>query len=193
MATPSSRPFVDDQKVTSVSVSRIVASNSFVTQWTVAHQDPLSMGFFRQEYWRGYPFPFPGIFLTQVLNLGVLNCRQILYLLNHQGSPAMALLQANIQGFNSVQWLSHVRLCNPMDCSTPGFPVHHQLLEFAQTHVHLVGSDILPSHPLSPSPPAFNLSQHQGLFQWVISSHQVAKILKLQQQSFQRIVRTDFL
>ena len=110
MATPSSRPFVNDQKVTLVSVSCIVASNSFVTQWTVAHQDPLSTGFSRQEYWRGYPFPFPGIFLTQVLNLGVLNCRQILYLLNHQGSPAMALLQANIQGFNSVQWLSHVRL-----------------------------------------------------------------------------------
>ena len=55
-----------------------------------------------------------------------------------------------------------------MDCSTPGFPVHHQLPEFAQTHVHWVGDAIQPSHPLSsPSPPAFNLSQHQGLFQWV--------------------------
>ena len=67
-------------------------------------------------------------------------------------------------------------LCNPMDCSMPGFPVHHQLPEFAQTHVHWVGGAIQPSHPLSsPSPPAFNLSQHQGLFQWVSSSHQVAK------------------
>jgi len=57
-------------------------------------------------------------------------------------------------------------LCDPMDCSTPGLPVHHQLLEFAQTHVHRVGDAIQSSHPLSsPSPPAFNLSQHQGLFQ----------------------------
>ena len=61
---------------------------------------------------------------------------------------------------------SHVQLCNPMDCSTPGFPVHHQLLELAQTHVHRVSEAIQPSHPLSsPSLPAFNLSQHQGLFQ----------------------------
>jgi len=65
-----------------------------------------------------------------------------------------------------------------MDCSTPGLPVHHQLPELTQTHVHLVGDAIQPSHPLSsPSPPAFNLSQHQGLFQWIRSSHQVAKVL----------------
>ena len=79
-------------------------------------------------------------------------------------------------------------LCDPMDCSTPGFPVHHQLLEFTQTHFHWVGDAIQPSHPLSfPSPPALNLSQHQGLFKWVSSSHQVAKILEfqLQHQSFQ--------
>ena len=63
-----------------------------------------------------------------------------------------------------------------MDCNTPGFPVHHQLPEFVQTHVHWLCDAIQPSHPLSsPSPPAFNLSQHQGLFQWVISSHQVGK------------------
>ena len=67
-------------------------------------------------------------------------------------------------------------LCNPMDCSMPGFPVHHQLPELAQTQVHQVSDAIQPSHPLSsPSPPAFNLSQHQGLFQGVSSSHQVAK------------------
>ena len=77
--------------------------------------------------------------------------------------------------FSSVK-LSCVRLCNPMNCSMPGFPVHHQLPELAQTHVHPVGDAIQPSHPLSsPSPPAFNLSQHQGLFQWVSSSHQVAE------------------
>ena len=57
-------------------------------------------------------------------------------------------------------------LCDPMDCSTPGFPIHHQLPELAQTHVHRVGDAIQPSYPLlSPSPPAFNLSQHQGLLQ----------------------------
>ena len=65
-------------------------------------------------------------------------------------------------------------LCNPMDCSTPGLPVHHQLLEFTQTHVHRVSDAIQPSHPLlSPSPPTCNLSQHQGLFQGVSSSQQV--------------------
>ena len=87
-------------------------------------------------------------------------------------------------------------LCDRMDCSTPGFPVHHQHPELAQTHVHQVGDAIQPSHPLSsPSPPTFNLSQHLYLFQWVSSSHQVAKGLefKLQQQSFQWIFRTDFL
>ena len=96
----------------------------------------------------------------------------------------------------SVQSLSHVQLCDPMDCSTPGFPVHHQLPKLAQTHVHWVSDAIQPSHPLSsPSPPALNLSQLQGLFQWVSSSHQVAKVLEfqLQRQSFQWIFRTDFL
>ena len=69
----------------------------------------------------------------------------------------------------------------PMDCNISGFPVHHQLLEFAQTHVHQVSDAIQPSHPLSsPSPPVFNLSQHQGLFQWVSSLHQVAKGLEFQ-------------
>ena len=68
-------------------------------------------------------------------------------------------------------------ICNPMDCSMPGFPVHHQPPELAQTHVHWVSDAIQPSHPLSsPSPPAFNLSQHQGLFLWVSSLHQVAKV-----------------
>ena len=79
-------------------------------------------------------------------------------------------------------------LCDPMDFSKPGFPVHHQKLsELAQTHVHWVTDAIQPSHPLlSPSPPTFNLSQHQGLFKWVSSSHQVAKVLEFQlrHQSF---------
>ena len=85
-------------------------------------------------------------------------------------------------------------LWDPMDCSTPGFPVFHYLLEFAQTHVHWVSDAIQPSHPLSPpSPLAFNPSQHQGLFQWVSSSHQVAKVLELQHSSFQWILSVYFL
>ena len=81
-----------------------------------------------------------------------------------------------------------------MDCNTPGLPVHHHLLELAQTHVRRVGDAIQSSHPLlSPSPPAFSLSQNQGLFQWVRSSHQVAKVLELQHQSFQWLSQTDFL
>ena len=87
-------------------------------------------------------------------------------------------------------------LCNPMDCSKSGFPVHHQLPVLAQTHVRWVSDAIQPSHPLSsPSPPAFNLSQHQGLYKWVSSLHQVARVLEiqLQHQSLQWIFRTDLL
>ena len=164
-----------------------------------------------------------------------------------------------INQFSLVQLLSRVRLYDPMDCSTPGFPVHHQLLELTQTHVHWVGDAIQPSHPLwSPSPPAFTLSQHQfssvahlcstlcdpmnhstpglpvlspspgvhshshalswwchptshplsspfppapnpsqhqSLFQWVNSSHKVAKVSEFlpQHQSFQWTPRTDLL
>ena len=87
-------------------------------------------------------------------------------------------------------------LCDPMDCSMPGFPVLHHLPELAQTDIRRVGDVTQPSHPLSsPSSPAFNLSQHCGLFLGVSSSHQVAKVLELhiQYQSFQWIFRTDFL
>ena len=95
-----------------------------------------------------------------------------------------------------VQSLSRVLLCQPMNCSTPGFPVLHYFPEFVQAHVHWVSDAIQPFHPLlSPSFLALNLSQHQGFFQWVHSSHQVAKVLELQiqHQSFQWIFRTDFL
>ena len=89
------------------------------------------------------------------------------------------LNQASVQ-FSSVTQ-SCPTLCDPMNCSTPGLPVHHQLLEFTQTHVHQVGDAIQPSHPLSsPFPPAPNSSQHQNLFQWVNSSHEVAKVLEFQ-------------
>ena len=84
---------------------------------------------------------------------------------------------------NSVQFSSVAQscptLCDPMNCSTPGLPVHHHLLEFTQTHVHWVRDAIQPTHPwLSPSPTAPNPSQHQTLFQWINSSHEVAKVLK---------------
>ena len=93
--------------------------------------------------------------------------------------------------FSSVVQLG-LTLCSPMDCIMPGFLVLYHLPEFAQTHVHQVGDAIQPSHHLlSPSPPAFSLSQHQGLSQWVSSSHQVAKVLE--RQSFQWILRTGFL
>ena len=76
---------------------------------------------------------------------------------------------------------SCLTLCDPMNHSTPGLPVQHQLPEFTETHVHRVGDAIQPSHPLSsPSPPAHNPSQHQSLFQWVNSSHEVAKVLEFQ-------------
>ena len=95
-------------------------------------------------------------------------------------------------GKHGILWFSSVHSvksnpCGPMDCSTSGFPVHHQPPEFAQTHVHQVSDAIQSSHPLScSSPPAFNLFQHQGLFQWVTSLHQMGKVLEfqLQHQSF---------
>ena len=87
-------------------------------------------------------------------------------------------------------------LCDRMDCSTPGLPVLHHLPEPGQTHVHRIGDAMQPSHPLSSRfPPAFKLSEHQGLFQWLSSLHQVAKVLEfqLQHQSFQWMFRTDLL
>ena len=104
------------------------------------------------------------------------------------------VFQARIlQQFSSVAQ-SCPTLWDPMECSMPGFSVLHNLLKVTQTHVHQVGDAVQPSYSLSsPPPPAFNLSQHQGLCQWVSSSHQVAKVLELQHQSFQWIFRTDFL
>ena len=101
---------------------------------------------------------------------------------------------------NSNQFSSVIQpcptLCNPMNCTTPGLPVHHQLPESTPNQNHRVGDAIQPYHPLSsPSPPALNLSQHQGLFKWVSSLHQVAKALEfqLQHQSLQWTPKTDLL
>ena len=117
-----------------------------VTPWTIAQEARLSIGFSRQEYWSGLPFPSP---LESAENC---NFR-----------PATTV-------FSSVQFSSVTQscptLCDPMNRSMPGLPVHHQLPEFTQTHVHRVSDAIQPSHPLSsPSPPAPNPSQHQSLFQ----------------------------
>ena len=129
-----------------------------------------------------------GIFPTQGSNPGLLHCRLILYHPSHQGSSGY------IYGCCS---LSHcLTLCNPMNCSMSGFPVLHYLPEFAQASVPWVTDAIQPSHSLlAPSPLSFNLSHHQGLFRWVSSLHQVAKVLELQlqHQSFQWIFRVDFL
>ena len=156
-------------------LSRFSRTRFFATIWTIAHYIPLSMGFSRQEYWSGLPCPPPG----DLSNPGI--------------EPASFV--SSFQSSSVSQ--SRPTLCDPMDCSTPGFAVHHQLLELAQTQVHRVSNGIHhPSHPQSsPSPPAFSLSQHQGLSQWVSSSHQVAKVLEfqLQHQSFQWIFMTDFL
>ena len=140
----------------------------------IAHQAPLSMGFPGKSTGVGCHFLLQRIFPAQWSNLGLLHCRWILYQLSYQGSPSICFCTVTE---------SCVIPCDPMDCSTPGFSVLHYLLEFAQTHVHWVSDAVQPSHPLSlPSLPALNLSQHQSLFQWVGSSHQVAKLLELQFQ-----------
>ena len=109
-----------------------------------------------------------------------------------EGSQKIQIFSYKINKYWCVQFSSVAQscptLCDPLNRSTPGIPVHHQLPKFTQTHVHWVCDAIQPSHPLSsPSPPAFNLSQHQGLFKWVSSSNQVAKVLEfqLQHQSLQ--------
>ena len=154
-------------------------------------------------------------FIIPNLQMRKLDCRQVEKLaqdhtkwkwLNQDSSPSSMGLISMLCCFPRVQkrykWKvqfssitqSCPTLCDPMDCSMPGLPVYHQLQEFTQAHVHWVGDAIQPSHPLSsPSPPALNLSQHQGLFKWVSSSHQVAKVLGLQHQSFQWVFMTDFL
>ena len=92
---------------------------------------------------------------------------------SHKESDMTERLNWTAVRISSVQLLSRVRLCNPMNRSTPGLPVHHHLPEFTQTHVHAAGDAIQPSHPLSSRfPPASNPSQHQSLFQWVNSLHE---------------------
>ena len=134
--------------------------------WTAADQAPPFMGFSRQEYWSGVPLPSPIYFLPNKF--------------------ADTHMYACIYTYTYDDQIRSVAqscptLCDPVNRSTPGLPVHHQLPEFTQTHVHRVSDAIQPSHPLlSPSPPAPNPSQHQSPFQWVNSSHEVAKVLEFQ-------------
>ena len=159
----------------------------FVNPWTVACQVPLSLGFSRQEYLSGLPFPSPGDLPNLGMELAFPALAGWFFTTEQPGKHTVALWCCSVTQSCPTFW-------GPMDCSTPGFPVLHYLPEFAQTHVHWVGDAIQPSHPLlSPSPPALNLSQHQGLFQWVSSAHQVAELLELQLQSFEWIFRTYFL
>ena len=151
----------------------------------LAHQAPLSVGFPRQKYWSRLPFPTPG----DLLDPGIQPASLV--------SPALAGRYFTTQ-FSSVSSGAQLSLtlCNPMNHSMPGLLVHHQLPEFTQIHVHRVGNAIQPSHPLSSlSPPAPNPFQHQSLFQWVSSSHEVAKVLEFQpqHQSFQWTPRTGLL
>ena len=149
-----------------------------MTLWTVACQASPSVGVCRQEYWSGLPCPPPGDLpdpRTEPMS---------------PASPALVggffttePLGKPLANFSPVQFSSVAQSCptlgNPMNRSTPGLPVHHHLPEFTQTRVHWVSDAIQPSHPRSsPSPPAPNPSQHQSLFQWVNSSHEVAKVLE---------------
>ena len=151
-------------------------SDSFVTLWTVAHQALLFMGFPRQKYWSGLPFPSPRDLPHQGISLPSPTLTGRFFTTEKPRNP----IESSVQFSSDAQLCP--TLCDPMNRSTPGLPVHHHVPEFTQTHVHRVSDAIQPSHPLlSPSPPASNPSQHQSLFQWANSSHEVAnKVLEFQ-------------
>ena len=147
-------------------------------------QAPLSFAFLREKYWSGLPFPFP----EDLPNPEVELMSPGLHLAG--GFLPLRHLESLLLCCSFAQ--SCLTLCDSMDCSMPGFPVLHHVLEFAQTQVHWVDDAIQPSHLLLSPSPAFKLSQHQGLFKWFSTSYQVAKILELQHQSFQWIFSVDF-
>ena len=142
-------------------VTSVMLDSSQPYGLTVAHQVPLFMGFSSQEYWSGLPYPSPGDLPDPGIEPMPLMSPEL-----EAGSLALAPLgKPQIVRFTSVAQ-SCLTFCDPMNRSTPGLPVHHQLPEFTQTLVHRVSDAIQPSHPLlSPSPPAPNPSQHQSLFQ----------------------------
>ena len=137
-------------------------------------------GISQEEYWSGLPFPSSGDLLDPGIESASAALAGMFFTPEPHGKP-------HLMSFSSVAQ-SCLTLCDPVNHSMPGLPVHHKLLEFTQTHAHRVGDAIQPSHLLlSPSPPSPNPSQHQRLFQRVNSSHEVAKVLEfqLQHQSFQ--------
>ena len=158
----------------------------FVTPWTVARQALWCMGFSRQEYWNGLPcpplgnLPDPGIKPVSLMSPALAdrfftteppgttptpNVFPVILCKSPHWNDSVSSWMLDPCQFSSVAQ-SCLTLCDPMNCSMPGLPVHHQLPESTQTHVHRVGDAIQPSDPLwSASPPALNLSQHQGLFQ----------------------------
>ena len=152
-------------------------SESFVTPWMVDFQAPLSVGFPRQEYWSGLLFPAQGDLPDPEMELESPALAGGFFTTEPPGKPEFQkLLSMSLSK-------SCPTLCSSIDCSMPCFTALYYLPEFAQTNVHWVSDAIQPSHPLLPSPPfAVDLSQHQGLFQWAGSSHQVAELLKLQPQ-----------
>ena len=142
--------------------ARVVVSNS-ATPWTVARQAPLSMGFSQQEYSSGLPISPPEDHPNVGIKPGSTCVSCVAGRLFTTEPPGKPLKQRSVQFSSAAQ--SCPALCNPTNRSAPALPVHHQLPEFTQTHVHRVGDAIQPSHPLSsPSLPTFNLSQHQGFF-----------------------------
>ena len=168
----------------------------FATLWTVALQVPLPMGFSRQEYQSGLPCPppedlsDPGTKTASLMSPALAGSSLLL------APPRITMF---ISIFYAVQFSSVTRscltLCDPMGCSKPDFPVYHQFAELSQTQVHWVGDAIQPtfSSSVTASLPDFNLSQYQGLFQWLSFLHQVAKVLEIQLQhpSFQWILFTQ--
>ena len=141
----------------------------------------------RSWCWKGKPGMLQSMILQRVRHYWATKLNTILYYSNLFRDPSTE--------FSSVAQ-SCPTLCDPMNHSMLGLPVHHKLLKSTQIHVHQVSDTMQTSHPLSsPSPPAFSLSQNQGLFQWVWSLYQMAKVLEpqLQHQSFRWIFRTDFL
>ena len=142
-------------------ISHLVLSDSLGPRGL---QPGMSMGFSRQAYWSWLSFPPPGDLLDPSIEPSSPALQADSLSLSLLGRPLYAYNNVFFQ-FSSVAQLC-LTLCDPMNCSTPGLPVHHQLLHFTQTHVHRVGDAIQTSHPLSsPSPPAPNPSQHQSLFQ----------------------------
>ena len=149
------------------------------------------------------PFPILNQSIVSYLVLTVASCPAYRFL---RRQVIWSSIPISLRIFYNLLWSTQSKvfssvtqscptLCDPMNCSTPGLPVHHQLPEPTQTHVHWVGDAIQPSHPLSSPSPTFKFFQNQGLFLWVSSLHQVAKVLEvqLQHQSFQWMFRTDFV